>query len=120
MANSTVTGTVIIRLDGTSIRSKAGAKLNMGGEERVPVYADGVLIGFSAKPMAAVVTATLAHTSTSDLAALRDTTDSSLLFETDTGVRFSIRGAFLTKPPELTGGEGDVAVEFTGQPAQQQ
>lgn len=120
MANATVTGTVIIRIDGASIRSKAGAKLTMGGEERTPVYADGQLIGYSTKPVGAMVTATLAHTSTSDLAALRDITDSSLIFETDTGVRFSIRGAFLTKPPELTGGEGDVAVEFCGQPSVQQ
>ena len=120
MANATVTGTCIVRIDGASIRSKAGAKLMMGGVERTPVFADGEMIGFSTKPVEATVSATLAHTSTSDIAALRDIDDSSLIFETDTGVKFSIRNAFLVKPPELTGGEGDVAVEFKGKAAVQQ
>ena len=113
-----VTGVAIVRVDGASLRSKEGAKLVFGGFERTPVYADGVLIGFSAKPTAAMVTATLAHTSSSDLAAIRDTVDATILFETDTGTTYTIRGAFCTKPPELTGGEGDVAVEYAGQPAQ--
>jgi hypothetical protein len=120
MANATVSGTCIVRIDGASIRSKAGAKIMLGGEERTEVYADGQFIGFASKPVVATITATLAHTSTSDLSALRDITDSSLIFETDSGVVFSVRNAFLTKPPELTGGEGDVAVEFKGQAAVQQ
>lgn len=115
-----VSGTCIVRIDGRSIRSKAGAKLSLGGFERTAVYADGALIGFSEKPIASQITATLAHTSSTDLAALNETVDASGIFETDTGVRFSIRGLTLTKPPEITGGEGDATVEFMGQPAVQQ
>lgn len=113
-----VTGTCIVRINGRSIRSKDGAKLDMGGEDRTPQYADGRLIGFSSKPRAAMVTATLAHTSSSDLAAIRDTVDATIVFESDTGVRYTVRGGFATRPPELTGGEGDVSVEFAGDPAQ--
>ncbi len=118
MAAEQVSGSVIIRVNGQSIRSKDGAKLTLGGKERTPQYADGQLIGYSEKPIAAMVTATLAHTSATDLIAIRDMVDVSGIFETDTGVRYSIRGMFCTKPPELTGGEGDVAVEFAGSPAQ--
>lgn len=117
MANASVTGTVIVRVDGSSIRSKTGAKLEMGGAERIAVYADGELMGFASKPVGSKVTCTLAHTANLSLSDLRDITDSSMTFECDTGVKFSLRGMFMTKPPELTGGEGDVAVEFMGQPA---
>lgn len=112
------TGTVIIRANGTSIRSKDGARLAIGGKERTPVYADGDIIGYSEKPIAATVTCTIAHSATTDLFAIRDQVDITLVFETDTGATFTIRGAFCTKPPEITGGEGDVAVEYTGKPAQ--
>lgn len=115
-----VTGTCIIRIDGRSIRSKAGAKLSLGGVERTPVYADGQLIGFSEKPVASQLTATLAHTSQTDLAALNETNDAAGRFETDTGVVFNIQGLTLTKPAEITGGEGDATVEFMGKPAVQQ
>ncbi len=120
MANEFVTGTVIIKVDGASIRSKEGAKLEMGGFERTMQYADGAPIGFSSKPIGSKITATLAHTSSSNLTSIRDITDISLLFVTDSGVRFSILYAFCTKPPEITGVEGDVAVEFMGKAATEQ
>ena len=117
MANAVVTGTVIVRYNNLSISSKPGAKLDLGGYTRTPVFADGVLIGSSSKPEASKVSCTLAHTSSSDLDTLNNAFDGTLLFETDSGVTFTIRNAFLVKPPELTGDGGDVAVEFAGQPA---
>ena len=112
-----VTGVCILRMDGLSLRSKEGAKLSYGGKERTPQYADGVLVGPSAKPVAATVTASLVHCSDSDLQAIADAENVTILFETDTGKKYTVRAAFSTKPPELTGGEGEVAVEFAGQPA---
>ena len=52
---SQVTGVCIIKMDGAALRTKEGATLNLGGNERTPVYADGVLTGFANKPMAATV-----------------------------------------------------------------
>lgn len=118
MANEKVTGTVIVRVDGKSIKSKEGASIELGGFERTPVFADGILIGYSEKPTACIIVATLAHTSSSDLIGIREMVDVSGVFETDSGTRYSVRGMFNTKPPKLTGGEGDVAVEFAGSPAQ--
>lgn len=117
MANALVTGTVIVRLDGRSIRSKPGAKLNAGGRERTPQVADDAVIGFSQKVIPSEVTCTLVHTSVSDILSLNDVTDATLMFEADSGVVLMVRSAFLKQPIELTGGEGDVAVVFCGQPA---
>ena len=117
MSNELVTGTVVIRIDGRSIRSKAGAKLNLGGFERNPQYADGQLIGFSKKPVSSSCTCTLVHTATSDVEALNNIEDNTLVFECDSGAVYTARGVFLTKPPEISDGDGEVSVEFMGQPA---
>lgn len=117
MANELVTGTTIIRVDGRSIRSKAGSKLQTGGKERTPQYADGQLIGFTAKPVAAMLTCKVVLTNQTDVDALNNTTDSTVLFECDSGNVYTLRGAFLTKPAELTDGEGEADLEFCAQPA---
>ena len=117
MANSKVLGTAIVRLDGTSLRSKPGASIDIGGFERTEDVADGGVIGYTEKPVPSVITATLAHVSSTKYAALRDAVDVSLVFECDNGKRYTVQGGFLTKPPKITGDGGGVEVEFKGQPA---
>ncbi len=114
---SQVTGTVVVRKNGRSLRSKANATLVLGGVERTEQYADHGLAGYSQKPLASVITATLIHTAQTDLQDIMDTVDATIIFETDTGKRYTMRNGFCTKPPELTGGEGEVSVEFKGQAA---
>ncbi len=112
-----LTGIVKILADGISLRAKDGAKIDIGGYEREAQYADGVLIGYTEKPIAATVTATLVHDATADLIKIRDMVNVTLIFKTDTGVSYTVRGAFCTKMPTLTGGNGEVEVEFMGNPA---
>lgn len=117
MAN-TVTGTVVIQADGTSLRTMEGATLGYGGKSREPVYASGQLIGYVEAPVGATVSATLAHTSDSDLALLASGTAVTLIFQCDSGVSYVVRDAFLTEPPELSANGGGVTVNWTGQPAE--
>lgn len=119
MANEQVTGTVIIRLDGRSIRTKKGATLKTGGIKRTPQFADGKLIGFTEEPVAAEVDCTIIHTATTDVTAVNDISDGTLLFECDSGPVYTIRGAFVTEPCEIKDGEGESKVMFAGQPAVQ-
>jgi hypothetical protein len=112
-----VTGTIIVRLDGVSLRSDAKATMSLGGKERKSRYADHGLVGFSETPIAASIKATLLHTADTDLQLIADARNVTLMFETDTGKRYTIRGAYSIKPPELTGSEGEVSVEFEGQAA---
>jgi hypothetical protein len=111
-----VTGVVRIKINGTLVRSKAGATLNLGGVNRT-VQKGHSIYGYSSEPQEAVCSFTIAHTADVDEDELRDFTDGVLMFETDTGKTYQVNAAFTSVPPELTGGEGDLTVEITGQPA---
>ncbi len=111
-----VTGIVKVYINGTLQRSKEGAKLITGGFERTPQVGHS-LYGFASKLIPATVEFTLAHTADTDIIELNDVEDATLRFETDVGKIFLINNASVTKPTELTGGEGDVEVEMMGDPA---
>jgi hypothetical protein len=112
-----LTGIVTIKVDGEIMRSKEGAKLSLGGKERTAQTGNKVY-GFTEKLVPSMCEFTLAHAGGDDLIGLQNSVDTTLEFETDTGDTYMIRDAFSTKPAELTGGEGDVAMEFSGQPAE--
>ena len=62
---------------------------------------------------APAVNCTISHmpgVSLADLAAIRDET---MRFQTDTGIGYTIRGAWLAAPPTLGGG-GEVTLAFNG------
>lgn len=109
----------MVRLDGNSLRSKEKASLDLGGFERSSQYADHGYAGFSKKPVCAKVSATLIHTSQTDLIALANAEFVSIEFATDTGVSYLIANAHITKPPVLSGDGDGVSVEFEGEPAVQ-
>jgi hypothetical protein len=112
-----ITGIVRVKINGTLLRTKQGAVLNFGGRGRT-VQKGHSVYGFSEEVMESVVTITIAHAADTDIQELADLVDAVVLFETDTGQTFQVSGAFTSTPPELTGGEGDLTVEITGNPAQ--
>lgn len=111
-----ITGIVKVYVDGALLRSKEGAKLVVGGKERTPQVGYKVY-GHSEKVVPGSVEFVVAHTADTDLIEMSNYTDATLKFETDTGKSFLITDAFTSKPAELTGGEGDVAMEMMGNPA---
>jgi len=113
---SKVTGIVEVYINGTLQRSKEGAKLITGGKERTAQTGYAVY-GYSEKIVPAQLEYTLAHTADADLEALNDMVDATLRFVCDIGQVWLVNNAFTTKPVEITGGEGDVAVEMQGDPA---
>jgi hypothetical protein len=112
-----VTGTCIVRKNGRTLFFATGATMDLGGFERTAELADHSVIGYSQKPMEATVSGTAKHTASTSLQDIMDTVNATISFETDTGSRYTLRGAWCTKPPVLTSGNGEVAVEFKGQPA---
>lgn len=119
MANVQVTGTVIVRINGKSVRSKPGAKIMFGGQERTAEVADGQIIGFFAKPVPSSVSWTMAHTSDTNVDQVNQMIDDTIAFECDSGPVYTVRSAFLTKPCELTGDGNGVSCEAHGQAAVQ-
>lgn len=112
-----VTGDLIAKMDGESLRLKQkSGELDFGGFEREAVMADLEVVGPMQSAVPSKFTGTLVHTSQTDLAKLRDARDVTLIIQTDTGKQYTMRNAFLTKPPVVKAG-GDVDVEFAGKPA---
>ena len=114
---SQVTGIVQVKVDGTLLRSKEGAKLMLGGRTRTAV-SGYKLYGYSEKFEPASVEFTLAHVGGDDLVGISAKVSSTIEFITDTGDTYLIANAFCTKPAELSDGEGDVSFEFQGDPAE--
>lgn len=110
------TGVCIVKMDGQSLRM-TDASIMIGGFKREAIYADGKLQGFTETPEASEVKGKLAHNGSSDLIAIRDAQSVTLIFQTDTGKKYTVRAAFCTKPPDLKSGKAECDVEFMGQPA---
>ena len=114
-----VTGQITIKVDGDTILAKnAEVDFEFGGYKRESAYADGRRQGYSEEPTAATVKATLLHTSDTDMQALMDHTDVSILLECDTGSKYLIAHACAVEPPAI-GGKGDLKVSYEGDPAKQ-
>ena len=106
-------GRVFISINGARQRSKSGAKLNFGGVERTPVETDLGTLGFTEKTKSPTVEFTIVMGKDTDLATLASIVDSTLVFETDIGVSYSLKDAFITDPPEFTGGDGEISLKFS-------
>ena len=113
---SQITGIVRVKVDGALLRSKEGAKLNIGGKEREAQTGHAVY-GYSEMVVPSSVECTIVHDADTDLIELGNITGATLEFETDTGKTYIIKNAFVTKPPELSGGSGETPLEFNGEPA---
>lgn len=114
-----LTGRAFIKLNGNLLRSKEGAKLNLGGVNRPPVTGDTGVHGYTERPVAPWIECTISHGADTNLQELADFRDGSVSFETDTGKSYVLREAWCENPPELTTGEGEVTLRFSGMSAEE-
>lgn len=112
-----LSGQAKVLADGLSFRMKE-AEIDIGGHEREMQMADFAIAGYTEKPVPAVVTGTGVHDSQTDLIKAREITNATIVFVTDTGVKYTVRGAVCSKSIKLKSA-GEVDYEFTGQPALQ-
>lgn len=110
-----VTGICKLFVDGQLIRTKPGAKLNVGGVKRDAIVGHSVY-GFSEEPVASTLDATVAHMGDTDVVELSTLTGQTLRFETDTGQVYTIKQAWTSEPCELSSG-GDMSLKMMGEPA---
>lgn len=110
------TGRVTVKIDGTPLRSKKGASLQIGGTQRETETDDQGNVYFTEKESAAKIEATMIHVADTDLEALSKLTNATLEYETDTGVLYAVRGAHTNEVGDLVNGE--VKVTFSGSPAE--
>lgn len=108
-----VTGKAIIRFDGVEYKTADDATLNPGGVSREPVKGAGKVHGFTETTEAPELECTLYHTADLSLAAIRAIDNATVIFETDTGSRWVLTGAFVTDTPSLKTKGGEVAVKMS-------
>jgi Phage tail tube protein len=111
-----VTGRVTIKLGSESLRSKAGATLNIGGITREFDVTDQLESYYIEKGTVATLKATMPHMSDTDLIALRNFKNGTAYYETDTGHLYTIPNASIATIGDLSNGEVEVTV--MGDPAQ--
>lgn len=112
--NTQFAGRVYISVNGARLRSKSGAKLNIGGVERSPVETDLGTLGYTEKTKTSMVECTVVMAKDTDLTTLGAIVDSTLVFETDIGVSYVLKDAFITDPPDFAGGDGEIGLKFAG------
>ncbi len=106
------TGRIFININGERMRSKDGASLDIGGVSRQAAMSDSGVDGHIESTAAPKVEFSLNHSAEISLTAIHSMTDATLTYVTDTGVVFTIRGAFSAAPPKLA--KGEVQCSFEG------
>lgn len=112
------TGIITIKVNGKSLEGKPGIKFVTGGFARTLTKAGGRITGFSEEVEPSTVTVNIAHDADVSIDEVRGWTDVTLVIETDSGAVYQVTGAVLTKPPELSDGDGGLSLEFGGPPAE--
>lgn len=109
-----------IKAGGALLETLPGAKLDLGGNERAPVVGNHSVHGYSETVKPAVLTCEISLTQGYSLEQLRNLVDATVTYEADTGQTYVMRGAFVSKTLSVSAGDGGkVALEFSGDPAQE-
>ena len=106
-------GRAYIKVNGKLLRSQNGAKLNPGGVSRNAVIGDNAVHGYTEKTEAPSVECTVSHAADTDVTALGKITGATVTFETDNGVTYTLREAWVVEPPEFTANDNaEVSLKF--------
>ena len=106
-----ITGRAIIYVDGATIPTENGAKLNPGGENKTPERHGGTTY-YRAEEVSPTVECTVLHTADIDILKLSAIEGATVMFETNTGQKFLLRGAVAESPVDLDAGSGKSALKL--------
>lgn len=110
-------GTATVYCNGRTFYTRPGAKLTFGTPNRTPLVGDGRIATYSEMPTAATVTCEFTATSSTDIVEIGNLVGATVVYSSDIGAKWVLRDAVSQKSPELTAGEGAVAVEFFAETA---
>ena len=111
------TGRVTIKLDNSTLRSKNGATIQVGGIQRDFDVTDQSEAYYREKVIVASIRATIVHMGDTDLLSLRKWKNGTAFFRTDTGRTYTIAHAALASIGDMSNGEVEVVI--MGDPATQ-
>lgn len=111
-------GKVYVYTNGRMLRSREGASLDLGGDEREMQVGSHTVHGHTEKIKPAMLECTIVVAEGDELETLRAMRDGTAEFRTDTGQKWLISGATLLDTLKITEGKGgDIPVKIGGQPA---
>lgn len=111
-------GKAWIYTNGRVLRTREGASIDLGGDEREMQTGSHTVHGHTTKIKAAMIECVVVIAAGDDLETLRNMTDGTAEFRTDTGQKWLVTGATVLDSLKVTEGKGgDVPVKIGGQPA---
>lgn len=108
-----ILGNVVIRVNGTEIKSKDGATLNPGGYERTPHNGGGRTIGYSRKWLNPSIECTIAADEDVDVIEINNIEEATITFEGDNGLSYLITKCAVSTPCTLSD-TGEIKANFIG------
>lgn len=114
-----VLGRATIKLNGQILDSIKGATLDPGGVARTSKTTSQGRVHFMEETRQARVECSIPHTAEVSLSELAAIEDATINFETDVGAGYVVPHAFLTSPPTTGDRDGDIALVFEGDPAEE-
>jgi hypothetical protein len=111
------TGRVTLKIDGTPLRSKPGASMQIGGITRKGSMTDQAETLYQEEYVNGQMKCTIPHLNDTDVEKIRDFKNGTVQFVTDTNVTFTMAKAFYASSGELQNGE--LEVTFMGAPCTQ-
>ncbi|NDV20919.1 phage tail protein [Pseudodesulfovibrio sp. JC047] len=108
-----VTGKAIIRFDGREYKTADDASLQPGGVKREPVKGAGKVHGFTETTVEPEMECTIYHTRETSLAEIQAIDNATVIFETDSGARWVLTGAFVLDPLKLKTKGGECPVKMS-------
>ena len=104
------TGRIYVTVAGRRLKSKDGAKINIGGPERTGETGDGGVLGYTEKDTLPIIECTIKHDSDLSMREFQDLIDVTISADTDTGRSYVYRNAWCAKCHEID--KGEVSVRF--------
>lgn len=111
-------GKVDIFVNGRVLRTREGASIDLGGNEREMQKGSSAVHGYTEKIKESMIECVVLVAQGDELETLRNMTDGTAEFRADTGQKYLVSGATVIDTLKLTEGKGgDIAVKIAGQPA---
>ena len=112
-------GRATIRLNGRTLRTNEGASIDLGGEEKNTKMGSSRVNGYTVKAKQSIIECEISVAVGESVEDLRNVTNATVVFETDSGHIYVIREAEQMLSIKITEGDGGaIPLRFEGQPAE--
>ena len=110
-----IAGVCYISMDGTRLLLKGSATATASDFSREAIQANGVVCGFKASPVVPTISGQFVVDKNFPIDKLNTATDMTVVVEFANGKVFTLGGAFVTDPVEISGDDSDTTINFAGE-----